>query len=100
MEWEDALEKLQLLLLLESKGSFLTESTEATPRLLKQLSVNEASSPIYANNFPLGRRKIESHQSVLYVHVHAIERSCFSYVHLYNTSGTVVCPSGTPLLYI
>ena len=39
MEWEDALEKLQLLLLLESKGSFLTESTETTPRLLKQLSV-------------------------------------------------------------
>jgi hypothetical protein len=38
MEWEDAPEKLQLLLLLESKGSFLTESTEATPRLVKQLS--------------------------------------------------------------
>jgi len=54
MEWEDAQEKLQLLLLLESKGSFLTESTETTPRLLKQLSVNEASSPICANNFPLG----------------------------------------------
>jgi len=54
MEWEDALEKLQRLLLLESKGSFLTESAEAPPRLLKQLSVNEASSPICANNFPLG----------------------------------------------
>jgi len=45
MEWEDAPEKLKLLLLLESKDGFLTESTESTPKLLEPLSVSEASSP-------------------------------------------------------
>jgi hypothetical protein len=45
MEWEDAPEKLKLLLLLESKDGFLTESTESTPKLLEPLSVSEVSSP-------------------------------------------------------
>jgi len=45
MEWEDAPEKLKLLLLLESKDGFSTESTESTPKLLEPLSVSEVSSP-------------------------------------------------------
>ena len=45
MEWEDALEKLKLLLLFESKESFFTESIESTPKLAEPLSVNELSSP-------------------------------------------------------
>ena len=52
MEWEDALEKLKLLLLFESKESFFTESIESTPKLVEPLSVNELSSPTCANNFP------------------------------------------------
>jgi hypothetical protein len=45
MEWEDAPERLKLLLLVEPKDCFLTESTESTPKLLEPLSDNEVSSP-------------------------------------------------------